>query len=65
MKTGTYGIMALFASHRLMLAFDVLEVPMSCQGNRYLLVLQDYFTKWAKSILMPDQTGERIVHVFG
>ena len=46
-----------------MLAVDVLEVPMSGQGNRYLLVLQDYFTKWAEAIPMPDQTAERIVRV--
>ena len=46
-----------------MLAVDVLEVPMSSHGNRYLLVLQDYFTKWAEAIPMPDQTTERIVRV--
>ena len=44
-----------------MLAVDVLEVPMSGHGNRYLLVLQDYFTKWAEAVPMPDQTAERIV----
>ena len=26
-------------------AFDVLQVPISYQNNRYLLVVQDYFTK--------------------
>eukprot|EP00731_Ephydatia_muelleri_P023350 Em0015g933a len=46
-----------------MLAVDVLEVPMSSHGNRYLLVLQDYFTKWAEAIPMPDQAAERIVRV--
>ena len=30
-------------------------------GNRYLLVLQDYFTKWAEAVPMPDKTAERIV----
>ena len=44
-----------------MLAVDVLEVPISGHGNRYLLVLQDYFTKWAEALPMPDQTAERIV----
>ena len=38
-----------------MLAVDILQVPMSMQGNQYLLVLQDYFTKWAEAISMPDQ----------
>ena len=28
--------------------------------NSYLLVLQDYFTKWADAIPMPDQTAARI-----
>ena len=44
-----------------MLAVDVLEVPMSGHKNRYLLVLQDYFTKWAEEVPLPDQTAERII----
>ena len=43
-----------------MVAVDVLEVPSSYQQNRYLLVIQDYFTKWADAIPMPDQIAERI-----
>ena len=43
-----------------MIAVDVLQVPMSYQHNKYLLVVQDYFTKWAEAIPMPDQTAERI-----
>ena len=30
-----------------MIAIDILEVPVSTTNNRYLLVIQDYFTKWA------------------
>ena len=41
-----------------LLVDDVLEVPISGQGNCYLLVLQDYFTKWAEAIPMPDRTAE-------
>ena len=33
------------------------------QGNQYLLVLQDYFTKWAEAIPVPDQKAERIVRI--
>lgn len=43
-----------------MVAVDVLEVPVSANNNRYLLVVQDYFTKWAEAIPMPDQTASRI-----
>ena len=39
---------------------DILEVTMSTNGNRYLLVVQDYFTKWAEAILLRDQTAVRI-----
>ena len=33
---------------------------MSPNGNRYLLVIQDYFTKWAEAIPMLDQKASRI-----
>ena len=36
--------------------------------NRYILVVQDYFTKWADARPIPDQTAVRItrelVHIF-
>jgi hypothetical protein len=43
-----------------MVAVDILQLPLSCQNNRYLLVIQDYFTKWAEAIPLPDQTASRI-----
>ena len=43
-----------------MIAVDVLEVPLSANNNRYLLVVQDYYTKWADAIPLPDQTAARI-----
>lgn len=46
-----------------MLAVDILQVPMSMKGNQYLLVLHDYFAKWAEAIPMPDQKAERIVRI--
>ena len=46
-----------------MVAIDILEVPRSYRNNRYLLVIQDYFTKWADAIPLPDQTAVRITNV--
>jgi hypothetical protein len=43
-----------------MIAIDILEVPISRNNNRYLLVIQDYFTKWAEAISLVDQKAERI-----
>ena len=43
-----------------MIAVDVLEVPRSVNNNIYLLVIQDYFTKWVEAIPLPDQTANRI-----
>ena len=43
-----------------MVAIDVLQVPLSTSDNRYLLVLQDYFTKWADTIPLLNQTANRI-----
>ena len=40
-----------------MVAVDVLQVPISYQNNRSLLVVQDYFTKWVEAIPMQDQTA--------
>ena len=43
-----------------MIVVDILKVPLSSQNNRYLLVIQDYFTKWVEAIPLPDQTAKRI-----
>ena len=43
-----------------MIAIDILEVPVSTKNNRYLLVIQDYFTKWVDARPLPDQTAIRI-----
>ncbi|KAL5505959.1 hypothetical protein EMCRGX_G007511 [Ephydatia muelleri] len=51
-----------------MVAVDILEVPVSSNSNRYILVVQDYVTKWADARPIPDQTAVRItrelVHIF-
>lgn len=43
-----------------LVAVDILKVTLSTANNQYLLVLQDYFTKWAEVIPLPDQTAPRI-----
>ena len=44
-----------------MVGVDILEVPVSQYNNRYLLVIrQDYMTKWAEAIPIPNQTAARI-----
>jgi transposase InsO family protein len=43
-----------------MVAIDILEVPTSTSNNRYLLVFQDYFTKWPEAIPLPNQTADLI-----
>ena len=47
-----------------MVAADILEVPVSSNNNCYLLVVQDYFTKWVEVVPMPDQTATRIVYSY-
>ena len=46
-----------------LVAVDILKVPRSAEGNQYLLVVQDYFSKWPFARAIADQTAERIVQV--
>jgi len=39
-------------------AVDILEVPTSRHNIRYLLVIQDYITKWVEAI--PNQTAATV-----
>ena len=43
-----------------MVAVDILTVPISTNGNKYQLVIQDYFTKWATAIPLPTITSALI-----
>ena len=43
-----------------MLAVDILEVPVSRNNHRYLLVVMDYFTKWADAIPLRGQKATTI-----
>ncbi|KZR95715.1 Uncharacterized protein APZ42_010367, partial [Daphnia magna] len=31
--------------------------PTSFEGNNHILVITDYFTKWAEVVALPDQTA--------
>ena len=45
-------------------AIDILgERPETTRGNRYILVLSDYFTKWAEAYPIPNQTAMTVADV--
>ena len=39
---------------------DVMELPVTAKGNRYVIVFQDLFTKWPLVFAAPDQKAIRI-----
>ena len=49
-----------------LVAIGILKVPMPHKGNQYILIVQDYFSKWPFAIPLSDQKAETIVqdHVF-
>ena len=38
-------------------------LPLSESGNRYLLVMADYYTRWVEAIPLPDQRAETVARV--
>ena len=46
-----------------MVGVDVLQLPMSMDGNQYAVVFMDYFTKWPEVFAVPDHTAETIAHL--
>lgn len=51
------------------IALDIMgPLTMTDQGNRYILVIGDYFTKWTEAFAIPDQEAEtvskKLVHEF-
>ena len=46
------------------IAMDVAgPFPTTDKGNKYILVVQDYFTKWVEVHPMPDQTAETVATI--
>ena len=43
------------------LAIDVMDLPATCQGNKHVVVFQDYLTKWPMVYAIPDQKAHRIL----
>ena len=42
---------------------DVLQLPLTEAGNCYVVVFQDYLTKWVEAFATPNQTAETIAHL--
>ena len=42
---------------------DVLQLPLTEAGNRYVVIFQDYLTKWVEAFATPNQTAETIAHL--
>ncbi len=43
---------------------DVLQLPLTVHGNKYVLVFMDYFTKWVEAFPMSDQKTITIATLF-
>ena len=47
------------------MAIDILgPLPRSEDGNRYLMVVEDYFTKWTESIPIPNAETTTVARTF-
>ncbi len=40
---------------------DVLQLPVTHKGNRYVVCFVDYLTKWVEAFPMADQKADRIL----
>ena len=43
---------------------DILQLPITASGNRYIAVFMDYLTKWPEAFAIPDQKAETVVKLF-
>jgi hypothetical protein len=57
------GSMQITASgiHMERIATDILfELPETDRGNRHVLIVSDYFTKWTEAFALPNMVAETI-----
>lgn len=45
-------------------AMDITEMPLSSKGNKYALVIMDYFSKYVRIYPMPNQKTETVMDAF-
>ena len=45
-------------------AVDILQLPITASGNRYVAVFMDYLTKWPEAFAIPDQKAETVARLF-
>ena len=45
------------------LGVDIMKLPRTKRGNRYVIVFQDFFTKWPMVFSVPDQKSTRIARL--
>lgn len=47
------------------MAMDIMgPLPVTARGNKYILCVADYFTKWTEAFAIPDQEAETVAKVF-
>ena len=42
---------------------DVIQLPLTTRGKKYVVVFMDYFTKWVEAYVVPDQQAQTIVRL--